>query len=97
MKNLNRELGTDAEMDLLVQRIKGFNYEDASLEELVSLSRALQVLAEDIVQQQQDCRKLNSELTRKLSITDAVSEMSGVVNAINNTKRNNRNGWLPWR
>lgn len=96
MKNINKELGTDAEIVELVQRIKGFSFEDASLNELMALSRALQVISEDIVRQQQENRALQAELTQKLSVTNVVAEMSGVVRAIRNTKNTPRSRWLPW-
>jgi hypothetical protein len=95
MKNINKELGTDAEIVELVQRIKQFNFDDANLNELMALSRALQVVSEDIIKQQQENRALQAELRQKIAVTNIVSEMSGVVRAIKNTNTP-RSRWLPW-
>lgn len=90
MKN---DLGTDIEIIELVNRIKGFNFDDATASELLSLSKALKVLADDTIARHQHARDLQSKLDHKLKLAAVIEEMSGVVE----TLRPVRKGWLPWK
>lgn len=90
---MKRDLGTDAELLELVTRIKGFNFDDATVSELLSLSKALRVLADDTIARYENVKDLQSELSQKLKLAAVVEEMSGVVA----TLRPVRKSWLPWK
>lgn len=78
----NKELGTDAELSELVARIRGFDFDNATDKENLALTRALKVLADDIVQRHTKVREMQEELKRKLSLAEVTAELSDVIKTI---------------
>ena len=78
----NRDLGTDEELAELVNRIRGFDYGNATPKENLALARALKVLAEDVVQRRDKLVELQAELQRKLSLAEVTAEMGEVLRSL---------------
>ena len=89
-----QQLGSDDEIALLVQKIKGFDFEDASLNELQSVIIAIKVLSDDIVIRQEECRRLQQELRQRITISEVVKEMAGVVRSVRNAKSSSKTSWF---
>lgn len=90
-QTINKELGTDAELAELVARIQGFDHANATTNENLALSRALKVLAADIVQRHTRVREMQEELHRKLQLAEVTSEMSEVLKSLKPKRR-----WRIW-
>ncbi len=91
--NARAELGTDAELIALVDKIKGFRHDDASPAENLALAQALKIVALDIVQRHEQVRTMQDMLTRKIAIAEVAGELAGVVSAL---KPQPKRGW-PFR
>ena len=78
----NRDLGTDEELAELVNRIRGFDYGNATPKENLALARALKVLAEDVLQRRDKVAELQAELERKLSLAEVTAEMGEVLRSL---------------
>lgn len=89
-----QQLGSDDEIALLVQKIKGFDFEDASLNELQSVIIAIKVLSDDIVIRQEECRRLQQELRQRITISEVVKEMADVVRSVRNAKPSSKISWF---
>ena len=89
-----QQLGSDDEIALLVQKIKGFDFEDASLNELQSVIIAIKVLSDDIVIRQEECRRLQQELRQRITISEVVKEMAGVVRSVRTAKSSSKTSWF---
>lgn len=86
----NTELGTDTELMDLVSKIKGFDFEYATTRENMALTRALKVVAADIVQRHEQILQLQEQLEEKLAMASVTAELSGVIDVIRPRKR----GWF---
>ena len=93
MLNLNQDLGSDNEIAALVARIQKFDFEDAAVTELATLTKALKIISDDIITRSERVRAFERELTNKLAIADIATEVSGIVKSIRPKKKS----WLPWR
>lgn len=89
---LNHDLGTDDEIAMLVQRIKGFNFDEAGVNEMLSLARALHVVADDITSRHDRIRELETTLKGKLQVADVVAEVNLIL-----SKSKTKKSWLPWK
>lgn len=89
---LNHDLGTDDEIAELVQRIKGFSFEEAGVSEMLAVARALRVLADDIITRHERAKQLEDTLKGRVQISEVVAEMSALI-----TQQRPNKSWLPWR
>ena len=90
---MKKDLGTDVELIELVNRIRGFDFDDATPTELLSLSKALRVLADDTIARHQHAGDLEIQLSQKLKLAAVIEEMHGVVETLKPVRK----GWLPWK
>ena len=80
--NARAELGTDAELIALVEKIKGFAYDNATPAELAALIQALKIVAADVTRKHEDVREMRDALADRLKVASMASELSGVVTAL---------------
>lgn len=92
MTNINRDLGTDTELRTLVSKIQGYDYDNATSDDHLALTRALKILAEDMVQRHATITAHELELKRKLSLAEVTSELDGVLKALHPPVK--RRGWF---
>lgn len=91
MTNLNRDLGTDAELNTLVNKIRGYDFDNATADDHLALTRALKIVAEDVITRRQTIIEHEAELKRRLSLAEVTTELDGVLKSL----RPKRKRW--WR
>jgi cysteine sulfinate desulfinase/cysteine desulfurase-like protein len=77
------DMTSDNELLTLVEKIKGFRYDDATTAENFALARALKLVAEDIVRRHEEVRQMQERLREKLEVANIAAELSEVVSALN--------------
>ena len=87
---MQRELGTDTELLDLVRHIKSFDHEYATPVESLALTKALKIVAADIIAQHERLADMRVQLEHKLALAEVTAELSGVINTIRPRKR----GWF---
>lgn len=90
--NARAELGTDAELIALVDKIKGFKHDDASPAENLALAQALKIVAQDIVLRHDEVREMQAQLAHKIAIAEVAGELAGVVSTLRPVTR--KRGWF---
>lgn len=80
--NARAELGTDAELIALVEKIKGFAFDTATPAEMAALIQALKIVAADVTRKHEQVREMKDALAEKLQVASMASELSGVVTAL---------------
>lgn len=85
--NAQAELGTDAELIALVNKIQGFDHDTATPVENLALAKALKIVALDIVAKHREAREMQQELKHKLAVAEVAGELAGVVRALTPAKR----------
>jgi hypothetical protein len=76
------DMGSDNELLTLVEKIKGFRYDDATSAENFALARALKLVADDTVRRHEEVRQMQKRLQEKLAVANIAAELSEVVNAL---------------
>lgn len=89
----NRELGSDSEFAALIERVQGFDFDNATHTDQMNLIRALKVLAKDIVDRHANVKELESKLKERASLVEVTNEI-GALLAVLDPKPRNR--WIKW-
>lgn len=79
----NAELGSDVELMNLVNKIRGFDFDEAGPAENLALARALKLITEDTLRRHDDVRQMQIRMRERLAVAETASELAGVVNALN--------------
>ena len=82
VRTANKDLGTENDMLDLIERIQGFAYDTATETDQLVLTRALKVLADDIIARHEKVRSMQADLSKKLKVADVVTEMNSVLHTI---------------
>jgi len=90
MTHHTAELGTNVELQQLVDQIRAFDPEYATSGENMALARALKIVATDIVHRHEKAVALQRKLEEHLSVAEVAAELSGVIDVIRPRKR----GWF---
>jgi hypothetical protein len=91
MTSSQAELGTDTELLALVERVKGFGFEAATMNENSALVKALKIIAEDTTKKWVEVNELKRALGEKLDAAGVAAELAGVVASMRPAKR--RSWW----
>lgn len=67
------------EFDALVERIRGFAFENADADDLARMARATKLIAEHTVATYENVKKMERELQVKLKIAAVAEAVQGVV------------------
>ncbi len=92
--NERAELGTDVELLALVDKVRGFDFTNATMPENAALVRALKLIAEDTTRKWDEVNKLKSLLGEKLEAASVAAELASVVKSIAHTSAAPRRRWF---
>lgn len=76
---MNQPFGNDASLGELCERIRGFNYTEASPAELSTFLGAVKLVAQDTVDRNERIRKMELELRNRITEAELYEELRGVV------------------
>jgi hypothetical protein len=89
----NRDLGTDSEFAALIERVEGFDFTAPTHTDKLNLTRALKVLAKDIVERHRNIAALEAQLIEKVSLAEVTSEIGTILNVLS-PARPKRKRWF---
>jgi hypothetical protein len=87
MTHPNTDLGTNTELQQLVDQIRSFDADYATPRENMALARALKIVAQDTVRRHEQAIALQARLEEHLAIAETAAELSGVIDVIRPRKR----------